>query len=167
MANIEAFLTPSIPTVATGTPVGIWTILSKLSSPPNFTSFGTTYWWSINGTDGEDWNNETFLFTTQEEEVDIQFISIDGGSNGTLVFSSNPTFCWNLSENASRYHLHISNDSDFTDIVINITDVSDAVYPLYYTQNTTSVSFTLPPSYSLPYYNKIYYTRVNSFNGGS
>ena len=41
MARRAAFLAPSIPTVATGTPVGIWTMLRRASMPPSLTSLGT------------------------------------------------------------------------------------------------------------------------------
>jgi len=34
--------------------------------PSNMNNYNTTYWWSINCTDGSHWNNQTFKFTTYQ-----------------------------------------------------------------------------------------------------
>jgi len=92
----------------------------------------------------------------------IQFISIDNGINGTVVNCSNPTFNWTRIQNVSQYNLQISTISDFSSLTINITDACDYNYPTYYDENNTRVSFTLPPSYSLPTIDT-YYCRVKYY----
>lgn len=50
---------------------GSWSDLQTNSSVPNgwynysstFTGYGVTIWWSVNTTDGEDWDNDTYSFT--------------------------------------------------------------------------------------------------------
>jgi len=100
-----------------------------------------------------------YQWYTEEEKP--EFISIEGGLNLTTVYTSTPTFNWTLVSKASKYQLQISNDSAFTDVVLNINDISETIYPTYYTSNTTTISFILP--YDLPYFNKIYYCRVRSY----
>lgn len=99
------------------------------------------------------------LKTYTVQDVKVQFISVDGRLNGTTVYTSNPTFNWTVGSNISQYQLQIANDSGFADLVVNITDINNANYPTYYTENSTRVSFVLPPAYSLDY-DKTYYCRV-------
>jgi hypothetical protein len=94
---------------------------------------------------------------------DIHFISIDSGLNGTNVTSATPTFIWNISHGANTYHLQISNDTAFTDVVINLNDISEFKYPSEYSTDGTNVTFTLPSSDSLPYFNKLYYCKVRAY----
>lgn len=98
-------------------------------------------------------------------ESDIYFISIDGGVNGTSVLSSRPTFNWSIVSNTSHYWLQVSNVSTFATTVINITDVCWAIYSLYYTQNATRISFTLPVGYELPSMGT-FYCRVRAYVKG-
>ena len=93
----------------------------------------------------------------------LEFVEIDGGLNQTNVFDSNPTFNWTFLYNISKYQLQIANDSEFTDIFINITNINEYEFSSYYSeiQNTT-VSFILPPGYSLPSYNR-YYIRIRAY----
>ena len=99
------------------------------------------------------------------ESVDAnapQFIYIDGGTNGTTGYSATPTFNWTIDTNAIHYWLHIANDSAFTDLVVNITNINEYTYPSEYDSNTTRVSFTLPTANSLQVIDKTYYCRVQS-----
>lgn len=73
-----------------------------------------------------------------------EFISIEGGVNGTTIYTSNPTFNWTRVNRTARYHLEISTDSAFTSLVVNITDINEINYPTYYFENSTRVSFTIP-----------------------
>jgi len=93
-----------------------------------------------------------------------EFIHIDYGGNGTNVYSSNPTFNWTTISDAASYNLQVATDSGFSNIIINITDICEAVYPSEYSQNSTNVSFMLPTVDSLPTMNRLYYTRVRSYN---
>jgi len=97
-----------------------------------------------------------FTFSTTKT---IQFISIDDQGNGSLITSPNPTFNWTTITNTSNYWLQISNDSSFTNLAVNLTNINLYNYPAYCTANTTTISFTLPPSQSLTTYRQ-YYCRV-------
>jgi len=90
-----------------------------------------------------------------------QFISIDGGINGTTVYNSTPTFNWTKISGASQYNLQISNNSIFSDLVVNITDINEINYPSEY-DDLVNVSFTLPDVYALSDY-KTYYCRVGAY----
>jgi len=94
----------------------------------------------------------------EESESTIEFVSIDGGTNGTSILSSCPTFNWTLVANTTQYWLQISTTSTFITLTANITNVCEVIFPTYYTSNATHVSFTLPPSYSLA--PNTYYCRV-------
>ncbi len=98
------------------------------------------------------------------QQYDIpQFISIDNGINGTLVYNSTPTFNWTKPNyDISQYNLQIDNNVDFNSPEINITDVNQYIYPSEYSENATRISFILPSGYSLPKYD-IYYCRVDDF----
>jgi len=90
-----------------------------------------------------------------------QFISIDNNSNGTTITNTNPTFNWSITVNTSQYWFQISNTSDFTELIVNISNINNYTYPSYYFANETRISFTLPAANSLTTY-KQYYTRVKS-----
>lgn len=96
-------------------------------------------------------------------DIGPEFITIDGGINMTNVYTSTPTFKWTRITNATQYQLQISNNFIFTDLVISLLDINEYTYPAYYSQDTTNVSFTLPPSYPLPTFNKLYYCRVRAY----
>jgi len=93
-----------------------------------------------------------------------QFLSISSSSNGTILYNATPTFNWTIVSNTSRYQLQISTTSSFadTDLVVNLTNVSEINFASYYDENSTRVSFTLPTINSLSSYNR-YYCRVRAF----
>ena len=90
------------------------------------------------------------------------FLSVDSKQNNSLILVNNPTINWTKIDNAQYYNLQISTTSDFSTITINITDINESVYPLYYSENSTTVSFIIPPADVLPS-NQRYYMRVRSF----
>jgi len=97
----------------------------------------------------------------EPQTTDIQFISIDGESNGTNIYDSTPTFNWTRVTNASEYHLEISTSSTFSSLVANVTHINEYTYPSNFEQNSTRVSFTLPNDNQLIEYNT-YYCRVRA-----
>ena len=123
----------------------------------------------INFVEGVDINgNETIQFdilkgSSYEVNFGMQFISIDGGTNGTTVYSSTPTFNWTIISGAVMYNLQIANDSAFTDLVVNLSDINEYDYPSEYDSNETRVSFTLPVANSLQIIDKTYYCRVRAY----
>lgn len=90
-----------------------------------------------------------------------EFIDVNSGNNGTTVHTTTPTFNWTITS-ASKYNLQIANDSTFTDLVVNITNITEYDYASCYSANETRVSFTLPAAYALPTTYKKYYCRVRS-----
>jgi len=89
-----------------------------------------------------------------------EFISIDGGSNGTTLYNSTPIFVWDKISDAVNYHLQIASDSDFSSLLVNISDINEINYPTEY-DDTTNVTFTLPEAYELQSYG-LYYCRVRA-----
>jgi hypothetical protein len=96
-------------------------------------------------------------------ESEIYFISINDEGNGTTIYNSTPTFKWNNIENSVVYCLQIANDSEFSDLVINISDICEIVYPSHCSFEEDEITFILPPEQSLMYCNKKYYVRVKAF----
>jgi len=97
----------------------------------------------------------------EEDNPEIEFISIDGDTNGTTIYSSTPTFNWTIVADTIQYQLQIATDSAFTSLVVNLTDINEANYPTEHDANATRVSFTLPNANSLPSYD-VYYCRVRA-----
>lgn len=100
----------------------------------------------------------------------MQFIEIGGGTNGTVVTSSTPTFNWtNISQTQGywydviSYRLRIANDSNFTDIVVDLSNITkkNTYLSSYIVDNSTTISFTLPAKYALEK-SKTYYCDVRS-----
>jgi len=90
----------------------------------------------------------------------LEFISIEGGVNGSTILNSNPTINWTVITNASQYHLEIDNNNVFSSPEINYTNINEYNYPVNCDINATRVSFTLPDS--LPSYDT-YYMRVRAY----
>jgi len=103
----------------------------------------------------------TFRFGDQINETNIQFIDINGGTNGTTVYDSTPTFNWTKVDDAIQYHLQVATDTAFTNLVVNLSNISEAVYPLEYSE-PANVSFILPTANALTTY-ATYYTRVRAY----
>ena len=98
--------------------------------------------------------------STQYDD-DIQFLSINSGTNGTIVYSSTPTINWTIVTNTLQYHLEIDNNADFSSPEVNITDINQWNYPANCNINSTRVSFILPSELST--YSK-YYMRVKTLS---
>jgi len=96
------------------------------------------------------------------EDEGIQFVSIEGQANGSTIYTGTPTFNWTKQTNVSQYWLQVTTDSDFSTVVINITNINEYNYPTKYSENDTVVSFTLPNDEKLPTYNT-YYCRVKAY----
>jgi len=90
-----------------------------------------------------------------------QFLSIDGGTNGTIVYKPTPVFNWTIVAGTSQYHLEISTTPTFGSLIVNLTDINEYNYPSNYNENNTRVSFTLPDANQLPVYDT-YYCRVRA-----
>jgi len=95
------------------------------------------------------------------DESDVQFVSIDGGSNGTTIYNSTPVFVWTKADDAIQYHLQISTTSDFSSLTVNLSDINEVNYPSEYYE-ATNVTFVLPDSNALPNFG-LYYCRVRAY----
>lgn len=121
-------------------------------------------WWDYTNDTNHNCKSMWFPLSwlTGESENEIQFISINDGINGTIIYTSTPVFNWTLIAGASQYHLQIANDSAFAELIVNISDINEHNYPSEYDGNETRVSFTLPTSNFLDVY-KTYYCRVKVY----
>lgn len=82
-------------------------------------------------------------------------------NNGTILINDNtPYINWSLVNNTLYYNLVVANDSGFTDVYRNLTDVNNANYPTKYSENATRVTFEMPDAYTLA--NGTYYYRVRA-----
>ena len=94
-----------------------------------------------------------------EDLSQVTILDISNKFNNSFIYTGIPSFNWTKDNNASLYSFQIANDSAFTDLVINISDLSIYEYPSYIFQNATEVRYNLPSEYELKYFNK-YYVRV-------
>jgi len=97
-------------------------------------------------------------FITENESIEL--LSINGGLNESIIYTSSLTINWTVVTNASQYHLEIDNNIDFSSPEINYTNINQWNYPSNCEINTTRVSFTLPSG--LTSYDK-YYMRVRAY----
>jgi hypothetical protein len=100
---------------------------------------------------------------TLEPEVDFSFQSINNQTNNTVTYDVITDFNWTKVDNTAYYQLQIANDSAFTDVFVNLTDVNVTNYPGNYTETGGYVEFTLPESYRRQWYQG-YYFRIRSFS---
>jgi len=105
--------------------------------------------------------------TTYNGTINIQsdkpaFTDIQGETGNIFVNTSTPLFNWTVVANTSMYNLQVSNNSTFTDLVINITDINQYTYPSHYSTDGTNITFLLPEAYKLSNY-KTYFTRVKAY----
>lgn len=98
----------------------------------------------------------------EEETEEISFYSISGWGNVSIVPSQTPLFNWSKIINTIRYQLQIANDSAFTDIWRNLTNINETAYPSEYDEKGDFVEFTLPAAYQLDV-DKQYYCRVRAY----
>jgi hypothetical protein len=92
----------------------------------------------------------------------LSFQSINNQANNTVTYDIITDFNWTKTEGASYYQLQIANDSGFTDVFVNLTDINIYNYPANYVETTDSVEFTLPEAYRKTWYGE-YYFRVRAF----
>ena len=66
----------------------------------NATGYSTKYWWSVNLTDGTDWNNETYHFTTKAE---IYNATIRNDGIDFFVWLGDNSSAWNVSQQITGF----------------------------------------------------------------
>jgi len=141
--------------IPTGTHIGNGTRYVRVNGS------GESDWWIFEGGEAESGGSES----------EIQFISINSKGNGTTIVDTTPTFNWtNVSISIDyhlsgiQYRLEVANDSAFTDVVINFSNVSssNSFFNSYYSDNSTRISLTLPASFALET-DKTYYCRVTPY----
>ena len=96
-------------------------------------------------------------------EDEISFTKINDGTNNSADQNVTPLINWTKMGNTSNYQLQISNDSGFTDIVVNLSDINEENYPTRYSEDATIVSFLLPSEYALPCI-QYYFYRIKAYS---
>jgi 6-phosphogluconolactonase (cycloisomerase 2 family) len=104
-----------------------------------------------------------FITSRNITEAEIQFVSINGDGNGTVIYTSTPIFNWTSIYNSTKYHLQISNNPSFTSLIVNLSDINEFSYPAEYDETDSIISFTLPNAYALATYD-VYYCKVRGLN---
>jgi len=93
---------------------------------------------------------------------EVQFIDINGGTNQTTIYDATPIFNWTKTDDASKYWLQIDDNSDFSSLIVNITDVSEEIYPSEFTEGADRITFQLPSENALTAFGT-YYCRVRAY----
>ena len=107
-------------------------------------------------TQGED--SVTYTGPSSSPLVTVPYISsINSQQNNTVIEYANQTIIWTITDNTSFYELQIANDSAFTDIFLDLDDVCETNYSSYYSENSTHVTFQVPPAYNLKWQKPHYY----------
>lgn len=95
-----------------------------------------------------------------------QFVSIEGGNNGTANQDTTPTFNGTMPENTSTIWLQVSDSyTNWTDshLVVNLSNISESEFPSHFTIiNSTRWSFALPEIYAITSL-KWYYCRFETY----
>jgi hypothetical protein len=98
--------------------------------------------------------------TEEPPTGDISFYSINGQTNDTVVYSVIKDFKWTKMRDTVYYQLQIANDSNFTDVFVDI-NVNETLYPDEYNEVGAYVEFELPEVYRRSW-RQYYYFRVRN-----
>ena len=103
---------------------------------------------------------------TPDDET--QFQTINDKTNNSVICTPSRYFNWSKIDdvNLECYDLQIANDSDFTSVFVNLTDVNETNYGINYTEKGNYVEFILPYAYNISYYGEHHY-RVRARYYGS
>lgn len=99
-----------------------------------------------------------------------EFQSINGQGNNTDVYNGRRYFNWTRITNATVYELQISNNSIFTDVFLDLSNISlgcdlTSMPGGSYTEYTNYCVFYLPYMYNVSWYGSHYY-RVRAYTAG-
>ena len=113
------------------------------------------------------------LWLDYDMDEQINFISINGNSNNSVVQEQYRFFNWIKCENVSKYSIRVANDSGFTDVFLQLdnitvsngnctnsflnTSVSASLYDYNYWEDETTCFFYLPYVYNCTEYGYDYY----------
>ncbi|MHA1290336.1 MAG: hypothetical protein ACTSPB_23395, partial [Candidatus Thorarchaeota archaeon] len=113
------------------------------SNTSSMSSYATTYYWSVNLTDGTSWTNATYHFTTASSPVVISDVS---PSNGATNQTLNPTLSANITHpygNSMNISFYTNASGSWVEIGTTNSSVGNGTY----SRTPTSMS-----SYSTTYY---------------
>jgi hypothetical protein len=106
----------------------------------NDLEYSTTYFWRVKSLSNEeesDWS-EVWNFTTIDEESPLAAPVLIAPTNDVINLELAVQFAWNAVQNASSYNMQIATDSDFENIILNETEITDtsnqAANLTFYTQ---------------------------------
>ncbi|MDZ7717555.1 MAG: GLUG motif-containing protein [Balneolaceae bacterium] len=118
--------------------------------PPNNLENSTTYYWKVQGLNeagSGEWS-EVFSFSTIPESSEIVILTDPADEAEDVPLR--PLFEWNQADGADTYDLVVSPNGDFSDPVINESEITDTEF-----QTTTELDFST-----------MYYWRVRGVNTG-
>ena len=81
----------------------------------NATSLGTTYWWSVNLTDGYTWTNNTYRLTTQNIETSVNTITPYNITTSPLTITATGNSCLSSLNNVTLWYRYSSDNSTWWD----------------------------------------------------
>jgi len=90
----------------------------------------------------------------------VSFLSINGEVNSSTIRDKTPVINWTVISQASKYHLQIDNNSDFSSPEIDYSNISELNYPSNFEIVDNTASFILPVELSS--YTK-YYMKVRTY----
>jgi len=101
--------------------------------------------------------------TAPDAEDNSGVSSFNSGSNGSFFRTSTPTISWEISSDKSSYHLQFATDANFSNIVVNLSNINEYNYPSRFAIDGSYGYFTLPPGYEVSTV-QAYYIRVISYS---
>lgn len=142
------------------------------SNYSNASQFSTTYWWSVNVTDGTDWTNETYNFTTRAQyipdppspftattynrtRIDLSWTKGNKADKTYIEWNSAET--WNRGEGTEIYN-DTGTSCSHTNLEFNTQyfyqawswNETDSVWSTTYASDNNTTSANSAPSYGTP-----------------
>lgn len=96
------------------------------------------------------------------DESDLRFLSINDLTNNSITTEPITRFNWTKKYDTIVYQLQIANDSVFTDLLVNLSDINYTNYPDNYFDKGLYIEFILPETY-IQEWERDYYMRVRAF----
>jgi len=121
---------------------GSWEAIGSNNSVSNgfyqqvylFSDYSTTYWWSVNCTDGINWVNETYSFTTRPENyppIISNPIPTDGSKNVAVGDVQLGIFVSDQDNNSMNITFRTNSTGDWIDIGTNYSQKNGTYYQIY------------------------------------
>ncbi len=121
---------------------GSWEVIGSNNSVFNgiyqqtysFTEYSTTYWWSVNCTDGKNWTNETYSFTSRPENyppILSNPVPIKGAKNVETGDIQLSIFASDQDNNLMNITFRTNSTGSWIDIGVNNSQPNGTYYQIY------------------------------------